>query len=339
MPKVNAKKKMPVKKKQSKKKSANRSSSGPKGPSGAGSVMMLAHATCAVTNPFCPEANGSKWPDGSFARSVTWDIDGAPFDIATGAGGIGNAIFLPGFKYHTNTFASYTGDIFTNATTNLAIANPPSNAARFRITSWGIRLTCNLSAMTAAGVVRVRLFSPLTGNSLLNTSMTSQLADECEDVPISRLIGKDVYILPKPTGTDARLFRDATTETATMASWVNPGWQVAQVTVSGAPVSVAGAISAYVFYHYEIVFQDGDSSNAFARPPPSANPVVREASEGVLSRVGNFFEGAAEKVDNIFKSKAVKLLASGIAARYGGPQAAGSVYAIADAHQNARHVD
>jgi hypothetical protein len=318
---------------------SKRASSGSKANMTSGmNIMGLSHAVCSVTNPFCPEAHGAKWPDGQFTRSATWDIDGMPVSFpATNASGEYAALYFAGMKAQFNYHVGITTGTISYAATNTVAVAAPSNISRYRLTSWGLRLTSELSSMSAAGVVRIRLFSPLTGASLASSSISSTSADESYDIPISRLVGRDYHILPKPLGLDARTFRDYTNETTTMASWVNPGWQVIQVAVQGAPASTAGVITAYLYYHFEVLFTDGDASNAFAHAPPPNNVVVKEVATGVLSRVGNFFEGAAEKVDSLMKSKAVKLLTSGIATAYGGPQAGQATYSIMDGHQGGSH--
>lgn len=309
-----------------------KASSGKKGSGSSNKGMgmsMLAHQVCSVTNPFCPEAHGSKWPDGQFTRSATFDVDGAVVDIPTFASGDAAVMFMPGLNAHYTASSGITSGSAAYANAFATALAPPANISRWRLTSWGIRLSCSLSAMTAAGVLRVRLFSPLTGSSLNPSSVNSTLADESYDVPISRLINKDFHILPKPFGLEARTFRNRADEATTLSSWTNPGWQTVLVSIQGGPAS-GYPVQAYVYYHYEVLFVDGEPANTFATVPPMENPVVKEAASGVLARVGNFFEGAAERVDTIMKSKAVKYLASGIAARFGGPQAASTTYAIMD---------
>lgn len=320
--------------KSGKKKPATQKSSKGSGtkPSGMG-AMMTAHQVCSITNPFCPEAHGAKWPDGQYTRSATYDIDGGIVDVVTNASGDGAVLFVPGLTSHYYTTTGITAGSVAYAGSSNQVLVAPANVTRFRITSWGLRIVSPLAPMTVTGFVRVRLFSPLKGATLNPTSINSIAADESYDIPLSRLVGKDYHILPKPFGTEARLFRDRATEGFALASWDNPGWQVVQIAVQGGPVS-SYAIQVYAYYHYEVLFADGDALNTFSSVPPPNNPVVKETANTVIGKIGGFIEGAAEKIDNLFKSKTMKLLTSGVATAYGGPQAGSAAYMIMDKPRN-----
>ncbi len=278
-------------------------------------AMRFAMDVCSVTNPFCPEAIAARWPDNSYTKSAGWSATALANSFISDANGNANTIYLPDGQGSAGTV---TGTTSAHASFT-SLVTFPSNVARYRVTSWGIKLTTSLSRFTAAGMVRVRLFSPIVGASLASISTTSVMADAVMDIPLSRLVGKDLFVVPAPLGDNARLFRDATLVTAP-ASWVNPGWQVISVSVTGAPISTSGILEAQLFYNYEFVFTDGDAQNAFAEPPPTNNPLVQNGNASTLAQVGNFIEDAAGKVDSIFKSKAFKYLRLGAATATRNPQ-------------------
>jgi len=321
------------KKKKTQKVKKQSGSSGPKGSGQIMASMMLAHKVCSVTNPFCPQAHGAKWPDGQFTRSATFDIDGASQSMVTTVNGDHSYLFFPNIKAQyvaANTVSAGSITFAGGSDAFATIVAPPSGIARYRLTSWGIRLSCNTSPMSVSGVCRVRLYSPLRGAALAALSNISTNCDESLDIPLSRLVNKDYYVLSKPIGTGAREFRDLAYETSLLSTWSNPGWQVIGVGIAGAPGSSSEAMVVTVYYHWEVVFDDGQSASVFTTAPPPPNPVVVGTAAGVLSGIGNFIEGAAEKVDGLFKSKAVKLLASAVATQFGGPAAGSNTYMLMD---------
>jgi len=282
------------------------------------SVMMaqvdsMVNKACAVTNPFCPAAWGARWPDNSMTRSVGWTGRTFQAHIADANGNIGY-MFLPGM--HNNgvspvspvaepadfvSAGSAYGDFFTI----------PSNVVRWRITSWGIKIRSTAPKLTAQGMLRIRLFSPQSFTTLQSVSLETFFADSSFDVPLSRLIEQDVYVLSMPLGTDARLFRPDDFDTVNpIVDRPNAGWQVITMKLSGGTPSIQ-QLETEVFYNYEFVFADASSSYAFAKPAPRDDPVTRSANAGIFEKIGNFVEGGANIVDRITKSAAVKYLVGG----------------------------
>jgi len=296
----------PVKvgKKKPAQKSANSSSKG----AHTGNAM-IAHQICSVTNPFCPEALSGKWPDGSFVKSNVWSVDGAEATITSNATGDGALLFYPGFNYNFVGYASAVGDTVTFNAAASILAAVPTNVNRFRITSWGLRISTATPAMTTQGMLQIRLFSPITYTSMGIVVKSTRFADTCEDIPLTRLLDKDHFIIPMPMGEDARKWQKTEGATSTWTNFDNIGWQTAVVGVSGAIAStVVLRINAY--YHYELMFNDGEGAVAFATPPPASSPVVREASKGVLERIGGVIEGTAKKIDAVAKSAAFQYAAA-----------------------------
>jgi len=263
----------------------------------------LAMQVCSVSNPFCPEAKGARWPDNSYTKSVGWSYNATNTLFTLAAGDI-SGLFFAGLA----NFASPTGITTGTCAYGGATTLPPipTGVGRWRLTSWGVKLTTPLSALTASGTVSVRMFSPMNGASLTSISGMSSAADFALDIPLARLSSKDLYLVPMPLGNEARMFRDNTLP-ATVAVWENPGWQVIHVYVSGAPAATV-VCNYTVYYNYEFIFFDGDSGNQFSIAPPKDNPPVRFVNGSVLNDVGNFFEGAASTLDSIYQSKAFKYI-------------------------------
>ncbi len=284
----------------------------------------FAMQVCSVTNPFCPEAKGARWPDNSWTKSV-----GLPFEssgqLATDANGNTAVLFGPtlnsSYVLGTVTLpnAAYTTWGMTPGYTAL------TGVARWRLTSYGVKISCISSPMTTTGRVRVRLLSPMTGTALTSIDIGTALADVQLDEPLARLIDRDLYINAAPLGDSARLFTADVPTPLTVANWVNPGWQVIQIAVHGNTASTT-SLAYTLYYNYEVVFDDSTTNQMFATAPPMDSLAVREASASVFQRVGNFVEGAAAKVDALFQSKAAKYFGGAVAGYLGGPGVGASAY-------------
>jgi len=309
-------------------KAARRRAKAPSKPRMNGMIQMYSHGVCSITNPFCAEALNSRWPDNSYTKSVGWSAPNTQFTLTTDASGNGAAVLYCDYGTFGPAFGSLVGTTLTSGPSSIRAfgVSFPSGVVRYRITSWGFKVTASVAAMVAQGIVRVRLFSPLGGAGLATLDIANVMADNFKDLPLQRLCNEDLYVIPMPLGDNARFFRDAAAVSSTLATWVNPGWQVASVGITGGPASTAvGFVSIYA--NYEFVFGDGDAQTMFATPPPKDNPVVRQGNSGVLDSVGNFIEGGIDKVERVFKSKAAKYLAIGAAAYLGGPAAAAPMIA------------
>lgn len=303
------KKKMPKAKKQPKKRQGR--GGGQKVVMGA-SKAAVAHAICAITDPFCEGANSGKWPDNSRTKTLVYNQIAVPIQIGANAGGFGSNLFVPGYTTITAVQSSIDsgGVTYLDA---LNVLSAPSDVGRWRITSWGLRIQCTLSRMTATGTCHIRLYSPDSFSTLVTIPCFSTLADSSMDIPLQRLIDNDEYIIPMPLGSDARLFNPASASPTLFSTGQNCGWQVVNVAVSGAPASVSAAVTVYMYYHVEYAANDGSSTYTFATPPPPSSPALQQGNASVLDRIGNFVSGAASKVEALFQSKAGSYAAAGIA--------------------------
>lgn len=323
---MKSKKQMKSKKTQNKKKSPRKTSQ--RGLPRKGIPMALARGVCSVTNPFCPESFGARWPDNSYTKSACWDVNGALFNLGTDANGTGAFMVTPGYGFvgpANNAITAGVGSFGPGWFTPFAF---PTGVVRYRITSYGLMVNSAIAPLNASGIFRVRLFSPSTGASLSNVDLSTVMADATYDIPVSRLCNTDLFINLSCLGTDARLFRDVTIP-ASLSAWSNPGWQIATCAVVGAQASQSVVCTVKVFAHYEVIFGDGEANSMFADAPPKSSPVVQDASAGVLERVGNFITGSVASVDEKFKRQAVAAIAeTAFGFAFGGPP--GAALALAD---------
>lgn len=161
-------------------------------------------------------------------------------------------------------------------------------------------------------------------STLATYSTSSPLVDYSEDVPLHRLLDKDIYVMPMRLGTNAMQY-NAPNTSLTTATTETYGWQTVIISFDGAVASAVGVIEIAAYYNYEFVFDESNSITAFAQPPPPNNPLVRTVVSKVAPSVGNVFSGVMQQLEDAFVSKAAKVVSSYVA----GP--AGTLLALLDA--------
>jgi hypothetical protein len=303
---------------------------------------LLAQEICALSNPFCEEARGAKWPDGSMTKSVPYTGEailqlGTPAAAGAGAGTNNSCLIVPNFQYVGQPTTDYDGvtgiAVFGTLTYGMAM---PSGVARYRLLSCGIKIIPIVPKLSASGVIRIRLTSPLGGTSLQNMVSSSMFVDAKRDYSLAT--DQPIYVVLARTGEEANLYRDTNAVTDSLIDWVNPGFQAAQISITGVPVNTA-CVEIQLIYHFELVFKDNESGNFFATPSPPTSTVATSGATGVLSKIGNFIEGGAAKVDALFQSRAFKYIASlGTLAATENPQTALTVYQGADSYRRFRTI-
>lgn len=303
----------------------------------AGPSMSHVMQACSITNPFCPEANTGRWPDNSYTKSLCTNVIAQSVNVHANTSGWSAVMFVGDI----NAYALPANDTLLTAVTFPTLtALTVSAGQRYRVTSWGLKITAPYqSQINTYGVVSVRLFSPMTGASLATCNCASTFADESMDVPLASLINKPLLVVPKPLGDNARLFRDTSSAVTTMSTWVNPGWQVVTVAVNGTFTS-ADMLRVEMFYHFETIPADGDSSYAYAIAPPRESLAVQHANSNVLADIPSIIESGFEKLDRVITSKSAKYLGTALATFLGGPAVGGSTFgALTIADQRGRIVD
>jgi hypothetical protein len=273
-----------------------------------GMIYMGAHEMCSWTNPFCEEARGARFPDGACTRSLTWTMSGVANTYGTTAAGVtGNIITSnPWTSISGMTAFASPNATFNNALTALVTA--PAAPSRYRVTSWGIKINCIQSKMNAAGTVRVRLYSPQALTSMGVVNVLDDRADAMIDIPMSRLIEKDLFVIPSAIGEQAREFNDYASAGSTLPTFVNNGWQQIVVFADGGPATT-NVLTVYHYYNVEYIPTDGAAEYVYSQPAERPQPRLTEQAPTLTQRVGNFLTGAVDTVDKIFRNEAVQTVA------------------------------
>jgi len=178
----------------------------------------------------------------------------------------------------------------------------------------------------------------MNGSTIGAVTVDTTLADATYDVPVSKLIETPLYINCSPLGDNARIFTSYLA-TASVAAWINPGWQIPVISVLGGTASTV-CLQVQCYYNLEFIADDGAAITRFAREPPPNNPLAQDVSAKTLSKVGNFIEGSAKKIDAVYNSTAFKILSSvaaGVMTR--SPSTALAVYGSQTSSRRIRDVD
>jgi hypothetical protein len=289
--------------------------------------FALAKQVCSVSNPFCEEAIGARWPDNSFERTIGYSITNQPISLLSSSGQ--NALlFIPDAKYQYVTAASIAGGVISWSGTSTQLVTGITDS-RWRITSWGLKLRVVSSVMNTTGMCRVRLFSPTDYSQIGSSAIAPTFADASYDVTLASLIEKELHIIPMPISDNARLWQPNSNTNAGWGGNKNAGWQVVQVCVDGAYTTSQACLEIAVFYNYEFSPLVSDSNYAFTVAPTVENLAVQHGNANVLHKVGNFVEGATRAVDTLFMAAT-----GGMGALVKGARLANAAY---DAYQSYNH--
>lgn len=261
------------------------------------------HLVCGLNDPFCDHAIGAKYSGFGRVRTLT-----VPYhyrtSIATNATGDGGCLLVPNFLNQPvlpGVFTGATGAYGTMVGTTIL-----SGVTSYRIVTFGAIVRCFTSPLNTTGMLCIRTFSPKTGASLLSITSTTYNCDESRDMSLKNV--DEVCINVKRTDNTSKDLIDPTTTVATgggINTWVSPGFQVVQVALFGAPVSVP-VLDVEVFVNYEVTLDDGVSTQLLATPSPVNNPLVEKVSNLVTAETKSIVSGGALTFGKYIVNSAIK---------------------------------
>lgn len=261
------------------------------------------HALCALTDPFCHHAVGSKLPDIVGARTLAYPLHSRS-TIVSAANGAGAVLIIPGY----NTFLAQTTDVTTTpgvalygAAGGLGSSITPN---AYRIVSFGVKVRNLLAPLNSSGIIRIRGFSQRTGTTLTAISLANYNCTFSEDIPMSGF--KEAEVVGMKINETATFFQQPSTthSTGNVVNWLSPGWGAIQIAVEGTATSEA-VLDLEFFIHYELMFNDDDSMNLLTTPSPPVNNTMLQLQSQVSTAAGNVFWRAAESATSKFAKAAV----------------------------------
>lgn len=275
---------------------------------------------CAVTDPFCYQAKGSKWPDGNGSSSLPFQLRGH-FQYNTLASG--NSIFYitPSLNYSLLGAVSYSGPNYTMATSLINNPGMPTGVlnliSEYRIVTAGVVLRNLPSAMNTSGFITITRMSsqPNAGATVPSGGVYG-----VQSVTHPLQAGMEVPVIFRSLGNVARDFLPTT-----LVSGSNPsqsaGWDTIQVEILGGLASTATLDIEFV-YNVEIQLTTANEFIQSIVPvtAPSSPTIVKMADKAAIP-----LADLAHKSVQSFGKTAVKLIGS-----FFGPVASSVVSALVD---------
>jgi hypothetical protein len=256
-------------------------------------------AVCAVTNPFCPAAKNSKWPDGTMGNTLTEQFRGI-YTPLVNASGAGMTIFSPGAPY------GYAGGVLvgTDATigayaTYRASSMLETYGNTYRVVSFGVIIRCAASATACGGMVTLGTGTPPPQGTVI--TMGQQLYQETTVKAIQP--GMELSWISVPGGTGARDFVAQSTSTGPLLDWTALYIEVAGAAVSTAPLSFEWFLN--VEFTPKLTAR---ALTAVAKPNPSKSIHAETATSTVHKTLGSFIEGGVAVVEDSIAKHASKAL-------------------------------
>lgn len=272
--------------------------------------QMLAHEVCSVTNPFCDEAKGSKWPDASAVFTLPVPVR-QRIPLTTDANGRVGVIFtscygtdgiIPGtFPAANSTFEAAAKASWSDYVPNF------SGSQSYRLVTGGVRFTSTVAPMVASGVVNLIELPPTNDTLVDYDAMDLSIQNKPTYTTVPLKDPRSVYGIMRPGGPESRIFTipwnagNATTDTQ--------DWSSICIFVEGGPASTqVGFVD--VFMNFELTFDPNTNTAYLATPASHMNtPVIKAATE--LYRTDNSHVGNDAGVDQSFLSKAWGIVKSG----------------------------
>lgn len=261
----------------------------------------LVPAVCSIFDPFCPQAAGAKWPDGTIYKTLTYQ-NRFTVTVTTGAGGAAVIWVVPGLAFNYATNSPAAGTVTWPSTMSLG-GTSPANWQFGRVVSAGVKVIPTASMTNTSGyfvVTEIMEFAAGGASSsvgaMSDVEMYTQPASGGEFCWVSRA---------GPLGhTFRRLDANTTYQTDTADR------SCLMVTLVGGPASVA-AFAAEVTVNWEYYFTAQDAMNLAATPSPPANTFLTRASESVQNAVGSFVKGNQDQFGRVVEMAAGRVLRAG----------------------------
>lgn len=267
---------------------------------------------CSITNPFCEESKGAKWPDGSSSYSAAVPIR-VRVPIVTDSTGRAGFLFTP--IMFRKAFQATSWDVGGSSVTawdGLPLGDSfgfnIEDIAALRVVSGGIKFVCTLSQMNAQGQVTLVELPPNEDQQNINdwkVDFSNQNKPTYVTLPLRD--PRALYGMFRPLGPGARNFEDPTVYTnqdppAVISTFASNDWTPMAIWITGAPASsTVGFVDYYL--NVELEFDALSNLSVFARPAPPKNETAVNVSQNI-TRHSTYFVGDDQQVDESFMGRA-----------------------------------
>lgn len=245
----------------------------------------MVKAVCALTDPFCHNAQGVKWPDGTNVKTIPYQIRYviSPTNSAAGAGAL---VIIPNpfYGYNSPTLGggTYTvsgGFVATPVKTFLA-----TNTESYRMVNFGIRIFNTASATTASGLLIVGTntnSSPVPDQQLSGTSFPQGQLNYADFQMVTLSLGAEVCCVAKCNEPSCLLFQNSSDLESNIGT-CTPGFDYFTLDWSGGTASVS-TFSVEIIANIEFTLPMANAFAVMSTPPAPKNPLALAASQSVKS--------------------------------------------------------
>jgi len=235
-------------------------------------------SVCAMTNPFCPQAKGSKIPDDDSANSIAYSVRNL-FTVGTNAAGEAavniQARLDETFRVATAFAATVpsTYGAWSTVQEYTALNNAFSNV---RVVSMGIRFYSTLAPTEQAGAIRFITTSepPAAGVTLLGG-----LFDGVDTFPVA---GANICWIARPQGTTWKEYHPLNTHL---------DYNSLAIMVYGAKASMPNAFTCEIVYNLECTVDVGTITAAMSTAGAAHSPIAMSAASRTHAKHNGIHEG------------------------------------------------
>ena len=277
-----------------------------------GGKHPLTHQVCSWTDPFCPAAKNSKYPDDSGVSTIGWQAR-CEIDL-----GVSNT-FSKKAHFFQPSLLTYSGNdpsvapasgVYTGVSiggTNLPVGFVTTNASAVRLVSYGVVLRSIVPMSACQGYLRISEANSQVAATTYTVGSTDYVKSDL--VPITA--GMEVSWIARPKGPAARTFIPLSTANAANADF---GWNMLIVEICGQVTTAVTPITAEIYANYEFIpLSAGASANSvdkLATAPKPISPALAHAATKTQSMVSGFVDGGVSTVEKVVQSAASKALSS-----------------------------
>lgn len=246
---------------------------------------------CSITDPFCPAAKGSKFPDGTVGNTMTEQFRGNQL-ITTNAAGCQLFYMNPGmlpYGYGLGVGAG-AGTLAMPATwTALKTGSLfESFGKQYRVVSAGAIIRCVASATDASGLATFGSCPAIPINTVITLGTELYVDSTIKAIQP----GMEMSWISSPQGTEARAFVPAGLNTSFLSEWTS-----LLIEVSGAP-SGKGVLNVEWFINIEFQITTNSAIAAVARANPPQVTHATTAVSQIQTTLGSFVEGGIHTVED-----------------------------------------
>jgi len=261
----------------------------------------LLKSVCSLTDPFCEDARGAKYPDINQARTLPYS-GRALYTLSTDSTGYGSVVLYPALKFAYLPANGGSTAAASYYSAGVEVFTLPQ-ASKYRMVSCGWRLSAASAPLYQQGVVSVRMFSGHTGFLETGIPVQSYNCPMAKDIPLQSV--HNTKLISLKTSINATDFTVPTEEQTTYSpdTWLDPEWTWFVVSVVGGPVS-SGALSIEFFYNMEVMFDITNAISQLVTPSAPMKPHALSLAQQVSQEVGPIVVEGAKDIGTLLLTTA-----------------------------------